>query len=165
MQDISNLITLANDPEILKFQAPVIYPILSEHAEEWIKKCEQNCRTNPRSDYAFAIEMQEKRMLIGGIELRDVNKYPKTATIGYWIGKAHWNNGYATEAIREMIDLGFGDLNLGRINAEADTKNTASHRILVEFGFKLEGTRQKFTKVESTGEWADYNMYGMLKQN
>jgi len=163
MQDVSNLITLANDPEILKFQAPVPYPIPREYVAGWIKKCEQDQKTEPRPNYALAIQMQEREGLVGGIELRDVNKYPQTATLGYWIGKAHWNNGYATEAIGGMIDFGFNNLDLGRINAETDTKNTASHRILTRLGFELEGTRKRFTKVESTGEWADYNMYGLLK--
>jgi len=163
MQDVSELVALANDLEILKFQAPIPYPLTEEYTLGWVRKCEQDQKTKPRLNYAFAIEMQEERTLIGGIGLGEIDRYPGTATLGYWIGKDHWNNGYATEAIRGMVDLGFGDLDLGRINAEVDTENGASCGILVKLGFELEGTRRRFTKVASTGKWADYNMYGLLK--
>ena len=53
----------------------------------------------------------------------------------YFLGQAHWHQGYATEAMRGFLAACFGWFDLGEIEAEAFDDNPASHRVLQKLGF------------------------------
>jgi RimJ/RimL family protein N-acetyltransferase len=55
--------------------------------------------------------------------------------LGYWIAKAHWNRGYASEAGRRMIEIGRTELQLQRLFAGYFVDNPASGRVLHKLGF------------------------------
>ena len=80
--------------------------------------------------------------LIGGIGLMDLDDGPaEQAELGYWIARAHWGQGYATEAARAVLDLAFHGLRLGRIEAGHFADNASSGRVLAKLGFAAEGSR------------------------
>ncbi|WP_406537094.1 GNAT family N-acetyltransferase [Methanobrevibacter sp.] len=58
------------------------------------------------------------------------------AELGYWIGEEYWNNGYATEASKELIRHAFFDLNVDAIFASYRQENKQSGRVLEKLGFK-----------------------------
>ena len=53
--------------------------------------------------------------MLGGIGLRDF--YNESCQVGYWLGKQYWGNGFATEAVKSILDFGFDQLNLEEIYA------------------------------------------------
>ncbi len=59
--------------------------------------------------------------------------------IGYWLGVPYWGQGYATEAVRALIDHAFTDLALERLEAGARVSNPASRRVLEKCGFQWTG--------------------------
>ena len=58
--------------------------------------------------------------------------------IGYWLGRRWWRRGIATEAVRQVVEYGFGTLGLHRIHAEVFGNNPASVRVLEKCGFEQE---------------------------
>jgi RimJ/RimL family protein N-acetyltransferase len=58
--------------------------------------------------------------------------------LGYWIGRAHWGKGFATEAGRALIDIA-RTLKLPRLEASHFLDNPASGRVLEKLGFKSTG--------------------------
>lgn len=58
--------------------------------------------------------------------------------LGYWIARAHWGNGYATEAGRQLVAIA-RTLGLNRLEASHFTDNPASGRVLEKLGFKPTG--------------------------
>jgi RimJ/RimL family protein N-acetyltransferase len=58
--------------------------------------------------------------------------------IGYWIARAHWGQGYATEAGRQLIDIA-RTLGLSRLEAAHFIDNPASGRVLEKLGFRSTG--------------------------
>jgi RimJ/RimL family protein N-acetyltransferase len=54
--------------------------------------------------------------------------------LGYWIGRAHWGKGFATEAGRALIDIA-RTLKLPRLEASHFIDNPASGRVLEKLGF------------------------------
>jgi RimJ/RimL family protein N-acetyltransferase len=58
--------------------------------------------------------------------------------LGYWIGRASWNRGFATEAGRALIDIALC-LGLGRLEASYFIDNAASARVLEKLGFQATG--------------------------
>ncbi len=59
---------------------------------------------------------------------------------GYWIARAHWGRGYATEAGRAAIALARDSLRLPRLSAGHFLDNPASGRVLEKLGFRSTGT-------------------------
>jgi RimJ/RimL family protein N-acetyltransferase len=54
--------------------------------------------------------------------------------LGYWIARAHWNRGYATEAATQLVAIA-RTLGLPRLTAFHFLDNTASGRVLEKLGF------------------------------
>lgn len=58
--------------------------------------------------------------------------------LGYWIARADWNRGFATEAGRALIEIA-GALKLARLEAAHFVDNPASARVLEKLGFSATG--------------------------
>ena len=54
--------------------------------------------------------------------------------LGYWIARAHWNRGFATEAAMALLDIA-RTLGLARLEASHFVDNPASGRVLEKLGF------------------------------
>ena len=60
--------------------------------------------------------------------------------LGYWIARAHWGQGYASEAGRALLDSARHSLRLGPITAGHFLDNPASGRVLEKLGFRSIGS-------------------------
>jgi len=58
--------------------------------------------------------------------------------IGYWIARAHWGQGYATEACRQLVEIA-RTIGLCRLHAAHFADNPASGRVLEKLGFRPTG--------------------------
>jgi RimJ/RimL family protein N-acetyltransferase len=59
--------------------------------------------------------------------------------MGYCFDDRVWGHGYATEAARSLLQWAFNTLDVNPVQAETDTRNTASARVLEKLGFVREG--------------------------
>jgi RimJ/RimL family protein N-acetyltransferase len=88
------------------------------------------------------------------------------AELGYRLVRAAWGRGYASEAARALVDLGFRDLGLRRIWAQTMAVNTGSRRVMEAAGLRyvrtfhlawdnpLPGTEQGEVEYALTrGDW------------
>ena len=83
------------------------------------------------------------------------------AELGYALGRAHWGRGLMHEALTALVDCAFGTMGLRRLEAEVDTRNRPSARLLARLGFTQEGLlRQRWV---TKGEAKDMEMYGLLR--
>jgi RimJ/RimL family protein N-acetyltransferase len=82
--------------------------------------------------------------------------------LGYCLDDAAWGHGYATEAARCLLQWAFDTLALNRVQAETDTRNTASARVLEKLGFVREGMLREDCVVN--GEVSDSWVYGLLRR-
>jgi RimJ/RimL family protein N-acetyltransferase len=102
----------------------------------------------PETSFAIAVEGEA----VGGIGLlllEDV--YRRSAEVGYWLGRAHWGRGLATEALRGFADWAFAHYDICRLFGYVFETNPASRRVLEKAGFVLEGTlRMSVTKEKRT---------------
>jgi len=82
--------------------------------------------------------------------------------IGYYIVPNERRKGYASEAIRIMVDYLFLSKDLERIQAKADPENVASCKALEKTGFKREGILRK--TFFNRGKWKDDCMFSILRE-
>lgn len=69
--------------------------------------------------------------------------------------------GYMTEALKEVLQYGFTELNLHRIEALVANDNTPSIKLLQRYGFTKEGTMREDYVVNGRNE--DSDCYSLLK--
>jgi len=82
--------------------------------------------------------------------------------IWYLVEPESWGKGVATEAARQMLDCGFGELGLHRIWATCLPENPASSRVLEKAGMRKEGFLVKNLKIH--GEWKSSFLFAMLAE-
>lgn len=85
------------------------------------------------------------------------------AEISYSIHPRFWNQGFATEAVKKIIQWGFEVLPLHRIEAGVAVTNTASIRVLEKAGMVREGRHRKILPLASG--WTDNYSYAVLDEN
>ena len=89
----------------------------------------------PRWRWQLAIELWATGELIGSAGVRRATVDAPTADIGYELNPTHWGQGYATEAMRQLIFFAFDDLCLAELTARVVDSNAASLRVLQRLGF------------------------------
>jgi len=104
----------------------------------------------------LAIAEKATGELFGAITI-NVHKVFLRAELSYWIAIPHRNQGYATEAVRAVIDYGFAALGLCRIQATHSADNPASGRVLEKAGMAYEGTLRQYNAMDYGA--ADVKMY------
>jgi RimJ/RimL family protein N-acetyltransferase len=121
----------------------------------------------PRTHFQLAIVLKETARLIGscGIRQRPQVQYgissPSEADIGYELDSAHWDHGYATEAVERLLAFGFDELGLHRVWAFCLVENTASWRVMERAGLRREGLLRD--NVWLRGRRWDTAVYGVLE--
>ena len=111
------------------------------------------------SDRFKALIHRESAELIGFISLGDMNRYEGYAELEYAIAVDYRNRGYATEAVKRMVDYGFSELNLSVIAAWVRSHNPKSVRVLEKCAFTLEGRLRKHARDHS-----DTLCYSVLRE-
>ena len=111
----------------------------------------------------LAIERVPDGVFLGWCSLTGWNPDYRSAALTYCLEEAAWGHGYATEAAHELLRWAFDTLDLNRVQAEADTRNVPSARVLEKLGFQREGTLREDCIVN--GEVSDSWVYGLLRRD
>ena len=67
---------------------------------------------------------------------------PGEGSLAFYLARAYWGSGLATEAGRAFVSFGFEELHLSRIVTAVEVGNDASVRVLQKLGFALVRTEK-----------------------
>jgi [ribosomal protein S5]-alanine N-acetyltransferase len=129
-------------------------------AERFIAACRQIA--DEGTGARLAMEGRSDGDFIGWCGLTRWNPDYRSASLGYCLDDAAWGHGYATEATQALLQWGFDTLDLNRVQAETDTRNVASARVLEKNGFVREGTLREDCIVN--GEVSDSWVFGLIRR-
>lgn len=132
--DVKAVAALANDRRIAENTARIPYPYRLSDAEDFVTTA------NRGNETTFVITLRQahgKDTVMGACGLSQLDRHPPE--IGYWLGVEHWGNGYATEAVRAVIDHAFTEQDCEAIHSSARVTNPASRRVLEKCGFQWTG--------------------------
>ena len=85
----------------------------------------------------------------------------KTQELGYGISAKYWEQGYFSEAAREVIRYGFEVLGLKRIQVPTRADNLRSVNAALRLGFIREATLKSF--YETNRGWVDCALFSMVR--
>ena len=164
--DVKAVALLANDRRIADNTARIPHPYRATDAEDFIASA------NLGTETVFLITLRNGAV-IGACGFTQIDRHPPE--IGYWLGVKHWGKGYATEAVRALIDHIFTDLGDEAIQAAARVTNPASRRVLEKCGFQWSGAGLlRIRAIASSapidrfrldrGLWASLKTWGQAKR-
>ena len=110
----------------------------------------------------LAVDRAADGSFLGWCSVTRWNPGYRSASMGYCYDEAAWGHGYATEAARALLQWAFETLDLNRVQAETDTRNAASARVLEKLGFAREGTLREDCVVD--GDVSDSWVFGLLRR-
>jgi ribosomal-protein-alanine N-acetyltransferase len=149
--EVQKLVT--SHPDIVGFtRMPDPYP--DDGAATWIAQTLPLCEAGEM--FVFVI-VREDGQFVGMIGL--IGEKERGTEMGYWIGGPFMNRGYATEAVRQLLDFGFGKLGVERIFATPLERNIGSRRVLEKNGLEVARTYPNTEeKWEPTDTFMEYAM-------
>jgi RimJ/RimL family protein N-acetyltransferase len=108
----------------------------------------------------LAVERRGTGEMIGEISLIARSIGSRQGEVGYIFHPDFHHRGYATEAVRALLDAGFGALDLHRIYARCNVHNAPSYRLMERLGMRREAHFRDHLLVK--GGWDDEFIYAVL---
>jgi RimJ/RimL family protein N-acetyltransferase len=115
-------------------------------------------KQRPRSGYIWAIILKAENRIIGCCDLWDAVSDGTEAKFGWHLGSRYSGKGYATEAARQMLNIGFGANERQRIFGDCFAHNKAAIRVMEKIGM----TRYRSNKLLSWWRARNYGENGFI---
>jgi len=150
-----------NDPDVNQYlEVRFSLPQTQDSVLEYVSAFQADSKEQEK--YLWGIWLKETGGLIGTINLSQINRRHKWASVGFMIGeKSFWGQGLGTEAVASVAKFVFQDLGLNRLAASTMGPNDRSNGIFKKLGFSLEGTLRQSQYVGSN-QYSDAHSWGLL---
>ena len=158
MKDAKDIFAYASDPDVARYVLWEPHKTVADTRNyiRYIRALYH--RGLPAS---WAVTLRESGQVIGTIGFMWYSDANSAAEIGYSFSKAHWNMGYATEALRTVMESVFRTLPVNRLEAQHDVRNPASGRVMEKCGMRKEGVLRQ--RIKNKGEFVDVALWSFLR--
>lgn len=160
MSDCQDVFAYSRDPEVARHVLWDAHQTIGQ-SRAYLRYILRQYRNGEPSSYG--IVLKETNHLIGTIGFMWVNTENRSTEVGYSLSRSHWNQGLMTEALRAVIELAFDVMKLHRVEAQHETDNPASGRVMLKVGMRREGTMRG--RIFNKGRYVDVDVYGILKED
>lgn len=111
----------------------------------------------------WAITANGHNELIGTCGFHHINRTHYKMEIGYDLLPSYWGKGIMTNSIHRLLQYGFEEMQINRIEAYVDPDNINSYKLLRRLGFEQEGlARQAFYQK---GRFVDAWLCSLLQKD
>ncbi|MFH1193046.1 MAG: GNAT family protein [Candidatus Jorgensenbacteria bacterium] len=154
--DASRFVKWMNDREVTRLSRGPSKKLTLEEERKWIKSIPKLKDQKHFSICTFG------GTHIGGIGFKTIDTLNRYAEIAITIGdKRYWNKKLGTDAMRTLINWGFKEFKLHRIELEVYEYNARGIKLYRRLGFKLEGKMRE--RVRWGGRYHDVFQMGILR--
>lgn len=130
--DAKRVQELAGNQLIADTTEAIPHPYEDGMAESWISSHKD--KLIALESISYAIILKKTNEFIGAVGLT-LNMSNYLGEIGYWVGHPYWGNGFATEALIELLVFAKQDLNLNKVMGRHLTRNIASGKVMKKNNF------------------------------
>jgi [ribosomal protein S5]-alanine N-acetyltransferase len=139
--DASRIADLGGDWDVARMTGRIPYPYTQDAALHWVSGLADG-------EVVFGIDHDAELIGICGFS----PKGDGSAELGYWIGKAYWGQGFATEAAEALMDYGYTKGGVKRFTCCHFTDNPGSARVAAKLGFRATGTCTGWSEARQQNE-------------
>ena len=138
-----------------------------EHLREWLPWLDTNNSPNDTKRFiesisdgspTYAVVNQDK--ICGVVGFHKIDSRNNAASIGYWLDKHHIGKGIMTVAVKKILNIGFGEFNLNKIEVHCAPENLNSCAIPLRLGFTYEATLRQCEWLYT--KYVDHAIYSLL---
>jgi RimJ/RimL family protein N-acetyltransferase len=158
INDLEPFVTYRSLPEVARFQTWEAFD--TAQGKALIEHMQQREPGTPGEWFQFAIEHRDSGVLVGDCAFKVDGTEHRQAEIGFTLAPAHQGQGFATESVRGLLGYAFETLNLHRVMANCDARNTPSARVLERVGMRREA--HHLEDFWCKGEWTSSFIYAIL---
>lgn len=138
------------------------------HSEVSLESCQNLVQSKidkwqKNESYDFAIYSRDGKTYLGDCILNSVDNPHKMANLGYWIRASQLGKGYAASACKLLIEFGFLELRLERIELVIGTDNIGSQRTAEKIGATKEAILKKRVFHPGLKQSQDAYMYSIIR--
>jgi ribosomal-protein-serine acetyltransferase len=161
---------------ILPHYAEALYALVDRnraYLREWLPWLDNT--TQPKDVQEFIksalIQMADGRGLaclilfhdtiVGVVSYNPIDASTRTGQIGYWLDRDHSGQGIMTKCVATLIEIGFDELGLSKVEIRCALGNTKSRSIPERLGLKEEGVIRHAENLY--GRYVDHAVYGVTK--
>jgi RimJ/RimL family protein N-acetyltransferase len=158
--DINALFTIFSDPKVMEYWSSL--PLEDTNAAQELLAVIRD-GFQRKTLFQWGILRYVDNTVIGTCTLYHIDTNNRRAEIGYALGSNYWGKGHMQEALTLLFNFCFNSLNLHRLEADIDPKNTLSIKLVERLGFQKEGYLRERWLVG--GGTQDSLIYGLLKKD
>ena len=130
-----------------------------DNSRDWCTRCAANWLL--RTELTVGVFAAASGRYLGCVSLHDPDWDLRAFGIGYWLRASAIGQGYATEAVRMLVDLAVGSLAARRVELRCDARNEPSRRVAERVGFVLEGQLRNAV-LAPDGQPADVLVFALI---
>ena len=160
MRDAEDVFAYSRDPEVARHVLWDAQKRLSE-AREFCRWQRRRYRADEPS--SWGIVPKETGRLAGTIGYMDYNPDNASVELGYSLARELWNRGFMTEALSRVIEHTFSQMDVHRIEAQHETDNPSSGRVMEKCGMRREGVLRG--RLYNKGRYVDVCLYAILRDD
>jgi RimJ/RimL family protein N-acetyltransferase len=159
--DTASLVAYRSLPEVARYQSWDSYTFAD--AEALIAKLLNVIPNTPGTWFQLGIEEQATGELIGDCGLHFRGDEPQQVELGITLAPSRQKCGYATEALRAVLEYLFEMLGKHRVSAVTDVENQTAANLLRRLGFRQEG--HFVEHVWYKGAWGSEFLFALLRRD
>jgi len=153
IQDWQAVYEYTSNPNVMKYIPEGVFN--EEEAKKFVLE-----NSGEQAKY-FPVILKSDNIVIGHIVFHQYFG-EHTYEIGWVLNPNYYNNGYASEAAKAVLNYGFKEKQLHRIIATCQPENIPSYRVMEKIGMRREGYFKKC--IPNGDEWWDEYYYAVLKE-
>ncbi len=157
-QDAQDMYEYCSDSDTPKYLTWEPHESL-KYTKEYIRYVIKKYKTGEYLDWGITLKANGK--LIGTCGFTLIETEHSKGEIGYVLNASYRNQGYATEAVKRLLEYSFFELELNRIEARVMEHNDSSVALLKKCGFEYEGTFRQEIYVK--GEFKNIMHFALCK--
>ena len=133
----------ATDPKCTKYVNFEVHQDINDTVEvlkRWINECQNG-------GYRWLVELKDTNEVIGTIEVDKINSKHNNCEVGYAYASKYWGCGYATEALKRVLEYLLSEVGFYLVEANHYASNIPSGKVMEKAGMKKDGILRKRRKT------------------
>ena len=160
LNDANDMFDYASDPQVSEYTTWSTHSSI-EDSKNFLRSLNKMYKKRELVDWGIVHKAEQK--FIGTCGYVGWSMTNSRAEIGYALSRKYWNQGYTSEAVNAIIEFGFREMMLNRIEAKCKVNNIASARVMEKVGMQLEGILRQQLFVKD--QYWDLKIYSILRDD
>jgi RimJ/RimL family protein N-acetyltransferase len=157
--DADRVAEIGAQVDVAAMTISVPQPMTPAVAHDWISHQRDAMAAGTAATYA--VKLRPDLPALGIVSLHHIDREHRCAELSFWFSDEARGQGYASEAAGSLVQYGFADVGLHRIEAYHIARNIPSARVLLRVGFRFEGTLRE--RVTNGSQREDVKLWAMLR--